>query len=81
LQKAKIFPQMAVHMITVGEASGSLDKMLAKVSDSYEKEVERTIKHMVSLIEPIMILLMALIIGFIVVAMLLAVFSINEVAF
>ena len=81
LQKARIFPQMAVHMITVGEASGSLDKMLEKVSDSYEKEVERTIKHMVSLIEPIMILFMALIIGFIVVAMLLAVFSINEVAF
>jgi general secretion pathway protein F len=81
LQKSGIFPQMAVHMITVGEASGSLDKMLAKVSDSYEKEVERTIKHMVSLIEPIMILLMALLIGFIVISMLLAVFSINEAGF
>ena len=68
-------------MITVGEASGSLDKMLSKVSDSYEKEVERSIKHMVSLIEPLMILFMAGIIGFIVVSMLLAVFSINEVAF
>ena len=81
LQKSGVFPQMAVHMITVGEASGSLDKMLSKVSDSYEKEVERSIKHMVSLIEPLMILFMAGIIGFIVVSMLLAVFSINEVAF
>ncbi len=81
LQKAGIFPQMAVHMITVGEASGSLDKMLSKVSDTYDKEVASTIKQMVSLIEPFMILFMAGIIGFIVIAVLLAVFSINEMAF
>ena len=81
LQQAKIFPQMAVHMITVGEASGSLDEMLSKVADSYDKEVERSIKQMISLIEPVMILFMAGIIGFIVISMLLAVFSINEVAF
>jgi type II secretory pathway component PulF len=68
-------------MITVGEASGSLDEMLFKVADSYDKEVDRSIKQLISLIEPVMILFMAGIIGFIVISMLLAVFSINEVAF
>ena len=81
LQKAGIFPPMAVHMITVGETSGALDEMLTKVSKTYDKEVEQSIKQVISLIEPIMILLMAVIIGFIVVSMLLAIFSANDIAF
>ena len=72
---------MAMHMITVGEESGNLEEMLVKVANTYDKEVERSIKQLVSLIEPVMILLMALIIGFIVISMLLAIFSINEIAF
>jgi len=81
LQKAGIFPPMAVHMITVGETSGALDEMLTKVSKTYDKEVEQSIKQVISLIEPMMILLMAIIIGFIVVSMLLAIFSANDIAF
>ncbi|HCG73558.1 MAG TPA: type II secretion system protein GspF [Nitrospina sp.] len=81
LQKAGIFPPMAVHMITVGETSGALDEMLTKVSKTYDKEVEQSIKQVISLIEPMMILLMAVIIGFIVVSMLLAIFSANDIAF
>jgi type II secretion system protein F len=81
LQKAGIFPPMAVHMITVGETSGALDDMLTKVSKTYDKEVEQSIKQVISLIEPMMILLMAVIIGFIVVSMLLAIFSANDIAF
>ena len=81
LQKAGVFPPMAVHMITVGETSGSLDEMLTKVSNTYDKEVEQSIKQVISLIEPMMILLMAVIIGFIVVSMLLAIFSANDIAF
>ncbi|MBT5471636.1 MAG: type II secretion system protein GspF [Nitrospina sp.] len=81
LQEAEIFPPMAVQMITVGETSGALDEMLAKVSKTYDKEVEQSIKQVISLIEPMMILFMALIIGFIVVSMLLAIFSANEIAF
>ncbi len=81
LQQSGIFPPMAVHMITVGETSGTLDAMLAKVSKTYDKEVELSIKQLMSLIEPLMILLMALIIGFIVISMLLAIFSINDISF
>jgi len=81
LQEAEVFPPMAVHMITVGETSGSLDEMLTKVSQTYDKEVEQAIKQVISLIEPMMILFMALVIGFIVVSMLLAIFSANDIAF
>jgi general secretion pathway protein F len=81
LQKSNIFPPMAVHMITVGETSGTLDDMLTKVSETYDKEVELSIKQLISLLEPMMILLMALIIGFIVISMLLAIFSINDISF
>ena len=81
LQKAGVFPPMAVHMITVGETSGALDKMLTKVSNTYDKEVEQSIKQVISLIEPMMILFMAVVIGFIVVSMLLAIFSANDIAF
>jgi type II secretion system protein F len=81
LQDAGVFPPMAVHMITVGETSGALDNMLTKVSQTYDKEVEQAIKQVISLIEPFMILFMALIIGFIVVSMLLAIFSANDIAF
>jgi type II secretion system protein F len=81
LEQSKVFPAMAVHMITVGEASGTLDEMLAKVSETYDKEVEIALKQVISLIEPLMILLMAVIIGFIVISMLMAIFSVNEISF
>jgi type II secretion system protein F len=81
LQETGAFPPMAVHMITVGETSGALDDMLTKVSQTYDKEVEQSIKQVISLIEPMMILFMALVIGFIVVSMLLAIFSANDIAF
>lgn len=81
LQETGVFPPMAVQMITVGETSGALDDMLTRVSKTYDKEVDQSIKQVISLIEPMMILFMALIIGFIVVSMLLAIFSANDIAF
>ncbi len=81
LQEAGVFPPMAVHMITVGETSGALDEMLTKVSKTYDKEVEQSIKQVISLIEPMMILIMAVIIGFIVVSILLPILSASDVAF
>lgn len=81
LDQSGVFPPMAVHMIAVGEASGNLDEMLEKVSNTYDKEVEIALKQVISLIEPMMILVMALIIGFIVVSMLMAILSVNELAF
>ena len=81
LQEAGVFPPMAVQMITVGEASGSLDSMLTRVSLTYDKEVEQAIKQLISMIEPVMILFIALVIGFIVISMLLAIIGANDIVF
>ncbi len=81
LQETGVFPAMAVHMITVGETSGSLDAMLEKVAKTYDREVEQAVKQILTLLEPFMILIMAAIIGFIVISMLMAIFSINDVSF
>ena len=75
------FPALALHMISVGEESGHLDQMLLKVADTYDREVKAFIKRFVSLFEPAMILVMGVVVGFMVIAMLTAVFSINELQF
>ncbi|MBN1830327.1 MAG: type II secretion system inner membrane protein GspF [Deltaproteobacteria bacterium] len=72
------FPPLAIQMITVGEETGKLDAMLARVADNYEKAVKNAIKRFISLLEPAVILVMGLVVGFIVVSMLLAIFSMNE---
>jgi len=81
LLQADIFPPLAVQMISVGEQTGKLDKMLLRVAENYEKSVRNMIKRFVNLLEPVMILSMGLMVGFIVISMLLAVFSMNEVPF
>ncbi len=81
LLQAGIFPPLAVSMIAVGEETGHLDQMLLRVADNYEKTVRNLIKRFVNLLEPAMILAMGLIVGFIVISMLLAVFSMNDVPF
>jgi len=78
LRGSKWFTPMLVQMIAVGEQSGSLDKMLAKAADSYEKEVESKVLAMTSMIEPIMILVMGLAVGFIVMSILLPIFEMNQ---
>ncbi|MBL7068658.1 MAG: type II secretion system F family protein [Candidatus Omnitrophica bacterium] len=74
------FPIFATNMIAVGEEGGSLEKSLFKVADSYEREADNVIKIMTSLLEPLLILTMGLIVGFIVVSMLLPIFQINIIA-
>ena len=81
LSQEAIFPPLAVQMISVGEETGKLDRMLLKVADNYEKTVRNMIKRLVNLLEPAMILAMGLMVGFIVISMLMAVFSMNEVPF
>ncbi len=81
LKKSNIFPSIAVHMITVGEETGRLDEMLLKIAERFDSEVRTTVKRMLSLLEPVLILFMGLIVGFIVISMLLAIFSINELPF
>jgi len=81
LKNSDIFPPLALHMVTVGEETGRLDEMLIKIADRFDLEVRTTVKRMLSLLEPALILTMGIIIGFIVIAMLLAIFSINELPF
>ncbi len=81
LEETNIFPPLAVHMIGVGEETGRLDEMLTKVAETYEENVQTTVKRFVSLLEPLIILVMGVIVGFIVISMLLAIFSINEIPF
>jgi general secretion pathway protein F len=72
------FPALAVHMVRVGEETGRLEDMLLKVADTFEADVRTDLKRVIGLLEPIIILGMGVLVAFIVVAMLLAIFSINE---
>jgi type II secretory pathway component PulF len=75
-----VFPPLALHMVRVGEETGRLEEMLLKVADSFEADVRTTVRRLVGLLEPVIILIMAGFIAFIVVSMALTIFSINEVA-
>jgi general secretion pathway protein F len=81
LSNVNVFPPLALSMIKVGEETGQLDSMLMKVATTYEKSLNTAIKRFVSLLEPVMIVIMGLIIGFIVFSMLIAIFSITELQF
>jgi general secretion pathway protein F len=78
LSRSFWFPPVFRQMVSVGEQSGDLEGMLQKVADAYEREVETRITGMTALIEPIMILFMALIVGFIVISILLPIFEMNQ---
>jgi type IV pilus assembly protein PilC len=76
LQKSKMFPPMVVQMITIGEESGSLDGMLTKVADFYEAEVDAALESLTAAIEPLMIVVLGGIVGFIVISMFMPLLSI-----
>ncbi len=78
LKACGIFPPLAVHMATVGEEVGRLEEMLLRVADVYDTHVKTSIKRLLSLVEPVMILSLGVIVGFIVVSMLLAIFSMSD---
>lgn len=81
LTNTNVFPPLALSMIKVGEETGQLDTMLLKVASTYEKSLKEAIKRFIGLLEPVMILTMGLIIGFIVISMLMAIFSITALPF
>ncbi len=81
LTNSNAFPPLALSMIKVGEETGQLDTMLLKVATTYEKSLRLAVKRFVSFLEPVMILIMGLVIGFIVVSMLMAIFSITQLPF
>jgi type II secretory pathway component PulF len=80
LRKVKIFPSFAINMIAVGEEGGKLEESLNGVATAYEKEVDQAIGIMTSLIEPLLILSVGGIVGFIVFAMLMPIFDIGVMA-
>jgi general secretion pathway protein F len=79
MKQSGVFPPLAMHLVEVGEESGKLDAMLVEVANVYDVDVRTSIKRIISFFEPALILLMGLIIGTIVVSMLLAIFSINDI--
>jgi type IV pilus assembly protein PilC len=75
LKDTRVFPSMVVQMIGVGEATGALDTMLAKIADFYEEEVDTAVAGLLTLLEPIMIAVLGVIVGGIVIAMYLPIFD------
>jgi len=78
LKSVPVFPSMVVHMIGVGEETGALDGMLSKVADFYEDEVAAAIKALTSILEPIMIIMVGSIVGFVVISMYLPMFRVYD---
>jgi len=81
LSDAHIFPELAMSMIKVGEETGKLDVMLIKIADTYEKSLKISIKRFISILEPSLIMVMGLLVGFIVISLLMAIFSITDIPF
>ena len=78
LAKSQVFPKMVTHMIAVGESTGALDAMLGKIADFYEDEVDQAVAALTSLLEPMMMVVLGTIIGFIVIAMYLPIFTMAQ---
>jgi type IV pilus assembly protein PilC len=78
LARGNIFPPMVIQMIDVGENSGSLDTMLAKIADFYDEEVDTAVIGLTALLEPALMVFLGLIVGFIVVAMYLPIFQMGS---
>jgi general secretion pathway protein F len=78
LEETGAFPPLSIHLIGVGEETGQLDAMLLQVATVYERETRTAIKNLVALFEPLMVLAMGVVVGAIVISILLAIYSINE---
>jgi len=79
LRRSKVFPPMVTHMIAVGEKTGELEQMLFRISEAYDNEVETTISRVTALLGPIVILFLGGIVLFIVLAILLPMFEMNQI--
>jgi general secretion pathway protein F len=80
LGRTRQFPPLAAHLLSVGEETGKLDLMFARMADIYEHDTRAAIKRFTSVFEPLIILVMGVIVGILILSMLLAITSINEVA-
>jgi general secretion pathway protein F len=80
IRKAAVFPPLAWHLLAVGEETGRLDQMFARMADIYDNDTRASIKRFTSVFEPVVILVMGVLIGALILSMLLAITRINEVA-
>ena len=78
MRDARIFPNMVIQMVAIGEESGALDSMLAKVADWYEQQVDDAVEALTSLLEPIIMVVLGVIIGGLVIAMYLPIFKMGQ---
>jgi type IV pilus assembly protein PilC len=79
LSRTDVFPKMVTHMISVGESTGALDAMLGKIADFYDDEVDAAVASLTALLEPMMMVFLGVVIGFIVIAMYLPIFKMASV--
>jgi len=75
LRESGVFPALVVNMVRVGEESGTLDEMLYRIADNFDEEVDRTVGSLTALLEPFLIVFMGLVVGFIVISMIMPLFS------
>jgi type IV pilus assembly protein PilC len=80
LKKSQVFPPMVISMINVGEQTGGLDEMLAKIADFYDEEVDAAVSGLLALMEPVMIVFLGIVVGGMVVAMYLPIFDMVNAA-
>lgn len=80
MRKAKVFPPLAAHLLTVGEETGKLDQMFARMAEIYENDTRSAIKQFTALFEPLVILTMGIVVGGLILSMLLAITGINDVS-
>jgi type IV pilus assembly protein PilC len=78
LKAASVFPGMVSHMVGVGEETGALDTMLSKIADFYEDQVNASVKQLASILEPVMIVLVGGMVGFIVISMYMPLFKVYD---
>jgi len=79
VRKAAVLPPLVAHLLTVGEETGRLDKMFAQMADIYENDTRASIKRFTAVFEPVIILVMGIMVGGLILSMLLAISSINDV--
>jgi type IV pilus assembly protein PilC len=75
LAKHTVFPAMVVQMVEIGDVTGELDTMLSKLADFYEEEVDRAVEALTAMLEPMMMVFLGTVLGFIIVAMYLPIFK------
>ncbi|MDD5225231.1 MAG: type II secretion system F family protein, partial [bacterium] len=79
LRKSGVFPPMVIHMISVGERSGDLENMLTRISEAYDREVETTVSGLTSILGPVIILIMAAVVFFIMISILIPIFQMSNI--